>query len=196
MDGDRPGLLEQAPWVKRHKLDVHGYYRMGEAGIFTDGERVELIEGEIIDMAPIGSEHSAAVSSLIMGLAASVAGRALVWAQNPLRLSDTNEPQPDFMLLTPRADGYRNGHPTPADVLLLIEVSQTSLSYDRKVKLPLYARHGVPEVWIVNIGESVVEVYRDPKDDAYQTITHATRGDTLEPAALPGLRIAVDGVIG
>lgn len=196
MDGDRPGLLEQAPWVKRHKLDVRGYYRMGEAGIFAEGERVELIEGEIIDMAPIGSEHSAAVGSLIMGLAAAVAGRALVWAQNPLRLSDTNEPQPDLMLLKPRADRYRSEHPAPADVLLLIEVAQTSLSYDRKVKLPLYARHGVPEVWIVNIGDGVVEVYRDPKDNSYQATRHAGRGEMLEPAALPDLRVAVDEVIG
>ena len=196
MDGDRPGLLEQAPWVKRHKLDVRGYYRMAETGIIAAGEHVELIEGEIIERAPIGSEHSAAVGSLITDLALAAAGRALVWAQNPLRLSDLDEPQPDVMLLKPRADRYRSAHPTAADVLLLIEVSQTSLSYDRKVKLPLYARHGVPEVWILNIGDSVVEVYRDPKDDTYQTNSHATRGEMLEPAALPGLRIAVTGVLG
>jgi Uma2 family endonuclease len=196
MDGDRPGLLEQAPWVKRHKLDVHGYYRMGEVGIFAEGERVELIEGEIIDMAPIGSEHSAAVGSLITDMAVAVAGRALVWAKNPLRLSDLDEPQPDVMLLKPQADRYRSAHPTAADVLLLVEVAQTSLAYDRKVKLPLYARHGVPEVWIVNIGDSVVEVYRDPKGEAYETTLRAMRGETLEPAALPGLRIAVTGVLG
>ena len=196
MDGDRPGLLEQAPWVKRHKLDVHGYYRMVEAGIIAAGDPVELIEGEIIETAPIGSEHNGTLSGLAQAIILEAGRRIMFTVQGPLRLSDISEPQPDLLILKPRADNYRSEHPAPADVLLLIEVSQTSLAYDRKVKLPLYARHGVPEVWIVNIGESVVEVYRDPKDDAYQTTTRAARGDMLEPAALPGVRIAVDGVIG
>ncbi|RAI58718.1 Uma2 family endonuclease [Roseicella frigidaeris] len=196
MDGDRPGLLERVPEVRRHKLDIHGYYRMAEAGILTRDDRVELIEGEIVDMVPIGSPHSAAVNGLIAVLAGAVQGRATVTAQSPLRLSDTNEPQPDFMLLRPRADFYRGAHPTAADVLLLVEVAQSSLAYDRRVKLPLYARHKVPEVWIVNLGEGVVEVYREPKDEAYLATTRAARGDMLEPAALPGLRIAVTEVIG
>lgn len=196
MDGDRPSLLERVPEVRRHKLDVHGYYRMAEAGILTREDRVELIEGEIVDMVPIGSPHSGAVSSLINLLTVAARGRATVTAQSPLRLSDTSEPQPDFMLLKPRADFYRGAHPAAADVLLLVEVAQSSLAYDRKVKLPLYARHGVPEVWIVNIGDGVVEVYRDPKDDAYRSTARAVRGDMLEPAALPGLRVAVTEVLG
>ncbi|NOG72564.1 Uma2 family endonuclease [Roseicella sp. DB1501] len=196
MDGDRPGLLERLPEVRRHKLDIRGYYRMAEAGILTRDDRVELIEGEIVDMVPIGSPHSAAVNGLIAVLASAVQGRATVTAQSPLRLSDASEPRPDFMLLKPRADVYRSAHPTPADVLLLVEVAQSSLAYDRQVKLPLYARHKVPEVWIVNLGEDVVEVYREPKDEAYLATTLAARGDMLEPAALPGLRIAVTEVIG
>lgn len=196
MDGNGPGLLERAPWVRRHKLDVTEYYRMGEAGIFAEGDRVELIEGELIDMAPIGSQHSGAVNSLITELAAAARGRAVASAQNPLRLSNLTEPQPDFMLLKPRADNYRSEHPTPADVLLLVEVADSSLRFDRSVKLPLYARYGVQEVWIVNLGENLVEVYRDPKDEDYRTATRAMRGDMLEPAALPGLRIPVTEVLG
>jgi Uma2 family endonuclease len=196
MDGDRPSLLEQAPWVKRHKLDVREYYRMGEVGIFAPDERVELIEGEIIDIAPIGSQHSGTVNSLITELAAAARGRAVASAQSPLRLSDLTEPQPDFMLLKPRADNYRSEHPTPADVLLLVEVADSSLRYDRGVKLPLYARHGVAEVWIVNIGEGVVEVYRDPAGEAYRATARAARGEVLEPAVLPGLCIPVAEVLG
>lgn len=196
MDGDQPGLLERVPGIRRHKIDVREYYRMAEVGILTRDDRVELIEGEIVDMVPIGSPHSGAVNSLLGRLAVAAGDRATVTAQSPLRLSDSSEPQPDFMLLKPRTDFYRKAHPTPADVLLLVEVAQSSLAYDRKVKLPLYARHGVPEVWIVNIGEGVVEVYRDPKDDAYRAVARAARGDMLEPAALPGLRIAVAEVVG
>jgi Uma2 family endonuclease len=196
MDGDRPSLLEQAPWVKRHKLDVREYYRMGEVGIFAPDERVELIEGEIIDMAPIGSQHNGTLAGLAQTAALGAGRRIMFTMQGPLRLSDFSEPQPDLLLLKPRADNYRSEHPTPADVLLLVEVADSSLRYDRGVKLPLYARHGVPEVWIVNIGEGVVEVYRDLKEEAYRATTRAARGEVLEPAALPGLRIPVTEVLG
>lgn len=196
MDGDGPGLLQRVPEVRRHRLDVHEYYRMAEIGILTREDRVELIEGEIVDMVPIGSGHSGTVNALTYRLTGVAGDKAVVSVQGPLRLSDSSEPQPDLMLLKPRTDFYRRAHPTAADVLLLVEVAQSSLAYDRKVKLPLYARHGVPEVWIVNLGESVVEVYRNPKDETYQDATTATRGDTLEPALLPGLRIAVTEVLG
>ncbi|MCO6416982.1 Uma2 family endonuclease [Siccirubricoccus sp. KC 17139] len=190
------GLLERAPWVKRHKLDVRDYHRMGEAGIFAEGTRVELIEGEIVDMAPIGSEHTGTVTSLTEAIYATIAGRATVAVQSPLRLSEFSEPEPDLLLLKPRADRYRSEHPTAADVLLLIEVANTSLRYDRDVKLPLYAKHGVPEVWIVNLTEGLIEVYRDPKDEAWLTTRRVMPGETVEPAALPGLRLAVDAVLG
>ncbi|MEN0075175.1 MAG: Uma2 family endonuclease [Paracraurococcus sp.] len=196
MDGDRPGLLGRLPEVRRHKLDIRGYYRMAEAGILTRDDRVELIEGEIVDMVPIGSVHNGTLSGLTHAVFRGVGDRAVVTVQGPLRLSDHSEPQPDLLLLKPRADHYRSAHPAPADVLLLVEVAQSSLAYDRQVKLPLYARHRIPEVWIVNLGDGVVEVYREPKDEAYLATTRAARGDMLEPAALPGLRIAVTEVIG
>jgi Uma2 family endonuclease len=133
-------------WLPRHRLNVDDYYRMAAAGVLARDARVELIEGEIIDMAPIGSRHSGTVSLLARRLAAAIGESAIVATQSPLRLSQLSESQPDLLLLKPRADFYRQSHPEPADVLLLIEVCESSLRYDQQVKLPLYARHGVAEV--------------------------------------------------
>jgi Uma2 family endonuclease len=196
MDGNRPGLLERAPWVRRHKPDVSAYYRMAETGILTREDCVELIEGEIVDTVPTGSPHGGAVNALLNRFVGAAQDKAIVTAQSPLRLSDTNEPRPDAMVLRRRPDFHRAAHPTAGNLLLLVEVAQTGLPYDRKVKLPLYARHGVPEGWIMNIGEGVVDVDRNPKDETYRTTACAGRGETLEPAALPGLRIAVTEVLG
>ena len=188
------GLLDH-PWVKRHKLDVVQYHRMGEAGVFEGNERVELIEGEIVEMAPIGSNHAGTTNVLTRSLFDAVGARAVVAVGNPVRLDRYNEPQPDFALLRPRADSYRDAHPTAADTLLLIEVADSSLRYDRKVKLPLYARHGVPELWIVDLEGGTVEVCREPRGDGYAATSHVAPGDVLEPALLPGVRIAVTDII-
>jgi Uma2 family endonuclease len=188
------GLLDH-PWVKRHKLDVSQYHRMGEAGVFEGNERVELIEGEIVEMAPIGGAHAGTTNDLNQMLVVATGDRALVTVGNPVRLDRYNEPQPDFALLRRRADSYRSSHPTAADVLLLIEVADSSLRYDRKVKLPLYARHGVPELWIVDLEGGTVEVCREPRGDGYAAISHVAPGDVLEPALLPGVRIAVTDII-
>lgn len=197
MDGDQAtGLLERNPWVTRRKFDVGEYYRLAEAGILREGDRVELIEGEIVQMVPIGSGHSGAVNALTYLLMRAAGERATVTAQSPLRLSDSSEPMPDAMLLKPRTDFYRGGHPTAADVLLLIEVAQSSLRYDRGVKLPLYARHGVPEVWIVDLAGRVVEVHRARGADGYAESTSHAAGAMLEPALLPGLRVAAADILG
>lgn len=197
MDGDQAtGLLERNPWVTRRKFDVRDYYRLAEAGILREDDHVELIEGEIVTMVPIGSGHSGAVAALTYVFMHAAGSRATVVGQHPLRLSDISEPQPDVMLLKPRADFYRSGHPTAADVLLLIEVAQSSLRYDRGVKLPLYARHGVPEVWIVDLANRVVEVHRDPQPDGYAGSATFGPGEMLEPALLPGLRLPVVDAIG
>src|SRR6476620_10907112 len=136
----------------RHRFDVDDYYRMAEVGILSRGDRVELIEGEIVDMAPIGSAHGGTVVALTELVARLVAdGKVLVSVQGPLRLDPHNEPQPDLMLLRPRADRSRNSHPTAADVLLLVEVADNSLAYDHGPRLALYARHSVPEVWVVDL---------------------------------------------
>jgi Uma2 family endonuclease len=184
------------PWVTRRKLDVGEYHRMAEAGILGEDDRVELIEGELVAMAPIGSGHAGTVNALTQLLVTAVAGRAIVAVQNPVRLGGYSEPQPDFALLKPRPDAYRSATPTPEDVLLLIEVADTSGRYDRRVKLPLYARHGIPEAWIVDLEERLVEVCREPGADGYAGITSVRPGSMLEPALLPGLSLSVADILG
>ncbi len=181
----------------RHKLDVDAYHRMGEAGIFAPGERVELIDGELIDMAPIGQGHAAVVNRLNEALVIASAGRAIVSPQNSVRLGRFSEPQPDLALLRRRADFYETGErPGPADVLLLVEVADNSLRFDRTVKLPLYARSGIVEVWIVDLRRRVVDVFRAPAGDAYgETATHGAP-DSIALAAAPEIVVRLDLIVG
>jgi len=188
-------ILERPLAPTRRRFDVDAYYRMAEAGVLGDARRVELIDGEIIDLAAIGSPHAAVTNRLVRGFARAAAdGLVLLTVQNPLRLDAYNEPQPDLMLLRPRADDYRTSHPGAADVLLLAEVSETSLAYDRGAKLPLYARFGVPEVWIVDLVGGAVEVYREPKDGAYASRQLLADG-LLSPPLVRSATIDVAGLI-
>jgi Uma2 family endonuclease len=182
---------QPASLLQRHRLDVNDYYLMAEAGILGEDDRCELIEGEIIDMAPIGSEHASTVVRLSRLLTRSVADQAIVTVQNPVRLDQRNEPQPDIALLRYREDFYRDAHPGPADVLLIIEVADSSARYDREIKLPLYARHGIPEVWIVDLRQRLVDIYRQPDESAYRETRTATGSDSVSPLALPECRVTV-----
>ena len=190
------GLLTRNPWVARRVLTVAEYHRMGEVGILTERDRVELIEGELIAMSPIGSEHAGTVNALNRLLVQAVGDRGVVAVQNPVRLDDLSEPQPDFAVLKPRADDYRRATPRSVDVLLIVEVADTSLAYDRDVKRSLYARHGVPEVWIVNLAANEVEVCRAPTGDQYASVAHVGRDGILEPELLSGVAIAVAAILG
>lgn len=196
MQGMLMGAIEDAPLLTRHRLTVADYYRMGEAGVFAPDARVELIEGEVIDMAPIGSKHGSAVKRLVALLTTAFGPRAIVSVQDPLRLSDLSEPEPDLMLLKPRADFYAAAHPTGADVLLLIEVADTSARYDREIKLPLYARHGVPEVWIVDLDARLVRFYRAPVGDVYTDITATANPGATPIGAFPEVAIDLALVLG
>ena len=146
--------MSATPELKRHRLSVDDYHKMGQAGILSDADRIELIEGELVDMAPIGSEHAGIVYLLNRILTEILGGKAIIGAQNPIVLGDQSEPQPDILVLHPRKDFYRNSHPTSGDVFLLIEVSDTTANQDRNIKIPLYAQHNVPEVWLIDIPES------------------------------------------
>jgi Uma2 family endonuclease len=189
-------ILERPSAPTRHRLDVDAYYKMAEAGILTEPSRVELIEGDIIDMTPIGSGHAGNTNRLVRAFARTAAeGSVLLTVQTPLRLDGYNEPQPDVMLLRPRLDDYKAGHPSAADVLLLVEVSDSSLAYDRDTKLALYARFGVPEVWIVDIRGGAVEAYRTPKDGAYAHRDGLAAGP-LSPALVPELAVDVAWLLG
>jgi Uma2 family endonuclease len=195
---DRADLPEAAREFlpERRKFNVDEYLRMGEEGIIEPEEHVELIDGEIIVMCPIGNRHSGCVTILTNALAVALAGRALVSPQNPLRVSRHSEPQPDLTLVRPRADGYTRAHPKPADVLFAIEVMESSARYDRGVKIPMYARAGVPEVWLVDLNRDQVETYRQPQGDAYAECRVFGRGEMFGPAAFPDVLLRVDDVLG
>lgn len=179
-------MVTDAP-VRRFTRDE--FFRMGEAGIFQPEERVELLDGEIIPMLPIGSSHSGPVNQLTEVFVLAGRGRWVTSIQNSLPISKFSVPQPDLVLLQRRADFYRNSLPTAADVILVVEVSDSSLVLDRQRKLPLYAAAGVPEVWIVNVREKVVEVYREPKGRAYRSQMKVKPGENLAPAAFPDATI-------
>ncbi|VTZ28330.1 conserved hypothetical protein [Methylocella tundrae] len=188
-------ILERPQAPSRHRLDVDAYYKMAEAGILTRADRVELIDGEIIDLTSIGSPHAAIARRLNRLFAPAAAdGIVLVSQLNPLRLDAYNEPETDLMLLRPRADDYLASHPSAAEVLLLVEISDSSLAYDRGRKLALYAQFGVPEVWIVDLAGSAVEVCRQPQDGAYSSMERRTSG-MLAPALLPCVAVDVAALL-
>jgi Uma2 family endonuclease len=189
-------VLPQYPWVRRRKLDVHDYHRMGEAGILTREDRVELIDGELLEMSPIGVGHVGTVIALTHLLMRQVADRAFISVQSSVRLDEYNEPEPDFAVLRPPLSRYREALPGVVDVLLLVEVADSSLRFDRAVKLPLYGRHGIPEVWIVDVEGGAVEVCRGPRLDGYAEIARAGRGQSIGPATLPGVTLAVTDIVG
>jgi Uma2 family endonuclease len=174
---------------RRHRLTVADYYRMGEAGILAPEARVELIDGEIIDMAPIGSAHVSSVLQLDHLLKDAVKGKALVLVQAPIVLGDYSAPQPDLALLRPRTDYYRSSLAGPGDVLLIVEVALSSLRFDRDDKIPLYAHHGIPEVWLVDVDAKRLIRYGNPQQDAYARSDEPDLGCPLEIAALPETRV-------
>ncbi len=182
--------------IERYRFTVDDYYRMLAAGILTEDSRVELIEGEVIAMAPIGSRHAGCINRIVHVLSPQLADRAILSIQNPIRLSPYTEPQPDVALLRPREDFYASGHPGPRDVLLVVEVAETSGDYDRRVKVPLYGRAGIPEAWVVDLGAGVVEVYRGPGRRGYRQAERHGRGSVLSPQACPDVRLAVDEILG
>jgi hypothetical protein len=187
----------RGPTATPLRFGVEEYYRLAEVGILKPDVRSELIEGVVYLMSPIGSPHAACVDSILHTLiAAQIAPRAIFRVQGPFRIEGHSEPEPDLLLLRPRPDFYRTNHPGPADVLLLVEVMVTTAEYDRGVKLPLYARAGVPEVWLVDVGGGRVEVYRRPEGGAYAEASVVARGGSLAPTAFPDAVLAVDALLG
>ncbi len=176
----------------RHRLTVDEYHRMGEAGVFDVADRIELVDGDLIDMAPIGQEHAAVTSRLVEAFVVACAGRATVWPQNPIWLDEASEPQPDVAVLRRRDDFYAMGErPGAADVLLAVEVADSSLRFDQTVKLPMYARAGVAEVWIVDVKRGVVEAYSDPAGEEYGRMVEYAAGQLVALVLAPEIMITV-----
>jgi Uma2 family endonuclease len=171
----------------RRRFSVEEYHRLTETGFLAEDDHVELIDGEIIEMAPIGSRHAGHVKHLLQLIGTDI-GKNAVWSvQDPVQLGDYSEPQPDFALLKPREDYYSSSHATAEDILLIVEIADTSLDYDRSIKIPLYASHGVPVVWLLNLRERTIEIYERPDADGYQ-VSHSLRGDALVEHEALGLR--------
>ena len=184
------------PRLKTFRLNVSQYHQMSEAGIFSENDKVELINGEIIEMSPIGRRHAACVDR-INRLFSNILGiKVLVRVQNPIILNNLSEPEPDIALLKPRADFYESGHPQPQDIFLLIEVADSSLEYDRDVKIPLYASSGISEVWLVDIYEQVIIVYRYPSENGYSDIQTLSRGEKLSIQTFPEINLVVNDILG
>lgn len=184
-----------ATMALRKRFSVEDYYRMAEAGILREREAVELIDGDIVTMSPIGPRHAACVSSGIRALVLAAGESAIVQPQGPVRLDRFNEPQPDLLLLRPRADFYASGHAGPDDVLLVIEVADSSLRYDRDVKAPLYAAWGVPEYWLADLPHDTLWRYRAPAGGNYQQMDAPARGASVAPALLPACVVPVDAFL-
>ena len=183
--------MHMESWPQRHRITVHDYHRLAEIGVLAPDARVELIEGEIIDMAPIGKDHQSIVDQLTRLLVRAAGDDAIVRTQGSIRLSQWSEPEPDVVLLKPRADFYRGEFALGTDTLLVIEVSDTTLRYDRDRKVPLYARHGVPEVWVVDINGNALLVYGDLRDGNYERHTALDRPATVPVTQMPGVTLDV-----
>lgn len=184
---------ESAP--TRRRFTVAEYYAMADIGILRENDRIELLDGDLIIMSPIGDWHAASVDRFTNTLPPRLQGRAIVRVQNPTRLNDNSEPQPDIMLLRWRDDFYGGGHPGPADVLLLIEVADTSVDYDRSDKLSAYARAGIPEVWIATRHDRRIEAYTEPIEGEYSNVRYAVPGESIAPQAFPEVVLEVGSLI-
>jgi Uma2 family endonuclease len=180
----------------RKRFTVDDFYRMAEVGILTDSDRVELIEGEIVEMSPIGDRHLMSVTRATMIFARGLGDRVVVSVQNAAYLDRYNEPQPDLVLIRPREGFYGTGRPHPEDVVLLVEVSDTTLRFDRTVKLPICARNGIRELWIVDLTNDAIHVHRDPKGQTYASMATYVRGEFVSPQAFPDFTIRVDDLLG
>jgi Uma2 family endonuclease len=181
-------------WSRLHRITVDEYYRMAEVGLLAPDARVELIEGVIIDRVPIGELHAVIVDRLVRRFWGISEDKAILRVQGPVRLSNYTEPEPDFALLKPRADEYRRGHPRGPDTMLAVEVSNTTLRFDLRTKLPLYARHGVEEVWVADVNRSGIHVCRRRTDVGYSDVEFVEDPGRLAISSLEGVSIDLTGL--
>ena len=182
--------------MQRRLFTVQEYHLMNEAGILGEDDRVELIEGEIIQMAAIGTRHASCVKRLIRRFSLIPEDIAILGVQDPIQLTERTEPQPDVVLLQPRADYYETAHPIPSEVLLLVEVSDSTIDFDRQVKVPNYARSGIHEVWLWDLEANCLEVYRFPTGNGYTSIQRFERGEMVSPLAFPEFELSIDLILG
>jgi Uma2 family endonuclease len=177
-------------------ISIDEYHRMAADGLFLEDDRVELLDGEIVEMTPVGDWHAGSVRRLDELFTSALGRRALVDKQNPVRLGDWSEPEPDLALLVRREDYYTSGAPAAEDVFLIVEVADSSAGYDRMVKAPLYARQGIREVWILDLRGQVLEAFRQPSPAGYREVRRLRRGDEVAAEAFPDVRFPVSELLG
>ena len=182
--------------VAKKLFTVEEYHRMGEAGILHEDDRVELIDGEILHMSPIGDHHIGCVNRAITFFVEAFGRRAVVSPQNPVQLSDWTEPQPDVVVLKPRPDFYNGKRPVSSDVLFAVEIADSSLAYDRNIKAPRFAAAEIPEIWIEDLNNQVLLVYRDPAGDRYRTMLTLGANDSISPCAFPDVSFRIADLLG
>jgi Uma2 family endonuclease len=181
---------------RKRLFNIDEYYRMAEAGILKPDEHVELVDGEIIKMSPIGSQHAACIDFLNRVLVRLSSDDVIIRNQNPIVLDDHSEPQPDIAIVRSEPNSYRNRHPTPADVFLIVDVADATVATDRHTKILIYARAGIPVAWIVNLPKNRVEVYTNPANGIYGTVEQIQRGQSLQVPGIPGATLRVDDILG
>ncbi len=190
-----PDIMTAPKSLTPRRFSVHEYYDMARVGILGADERVELLDGQVVRMTPMGSRHAACVSVLNRLFSNQIPDSVELRVQLPLRLHSFSEPEPDLVLLKARPDGYWDGHPGPEDTLLVVEVSESSLQRDRGAKLAMYAEAGVPEVWIVDISGRHLEVFRTPEAGRYTAVARLGRAEVAAPELVPAVRIPVQEVV-
>jgi Uma2 family endonuclease len=181
--------------ILRKKFMVGQYHQMIESGILTDRDRVELLNGEILEMSPVGRRHAACVDRLTELLILRLASKVIVRTQNPIRLSDDSEPQPDIAILRRRDDFYARGHPQPDDIFLVIEVADTTIEFDREIKIPTYAQENISVVWLVDLNAEVVEVFQEPTTQGYGNCQQFQPGQMLTIPNFPEIQLGVDQIL-
>lgn len=182
--------------LRTRRFSVEEYHQMVQVGILKEDDRVELVEGEILEMTPIGPRHAVCVDGLTHRLVEALGSRAVVRVQGPISLGPHSEPQPDLAVLRPPLTRYREAHPGPADLFLVVEVAESSVADDARRKLPLYARAGVREAWLVNLPAQTIEVHRGPTREGYQDVRTLGRGQRFAPEAFPDCTLTVDDILG
>lgn len=179
----------------RYRLTLAAYHQLANVGVFNEDSRLELIEGDLIAMPPIGERHASQTRRINQLFSRQIGDTAIVDVQNPVALNAYSEPQPDIVLLKPRADFYEHSHPGPMDILLIIEVSDSTLRYDRETKVPLYAQAGIPEVWVLDIVHQRLEVYRCPSQEGYREVRYPALQEFIAPVLLPNLTVSVQSLL-
>lgn len=182
--------------VLKRRFTVKDYHKMGEIGVFENDEKTELINGEIIKMSPIGKRHASCVNRCNRLFYQTLGDRILISVQNPIQLNDLSQPQPDLVLLQPRPDFYEKQHPQPSDILLLIEVADTTIEFDQQVKIPLYCQNHIQEVWLIDLNQNIIRMYRTPTANGYQFIQLFEPEQTLALGAFPDVTINVNEILG